>query len=118
LVSNEVDKSLSPVLLQYHNLSIGLLGTHVDGYLRRRLDGWLFELLDEDSRWDLGTRGPQFGQGVRTNIVVPQYIMNLQAGEFAFQLAHFLYISIHCLLVAVPFLVDLLNDKKRVAIYK
>jgi hypothetical protein len=45
-------------------------------------------------------------------------MMNLQAGEFAFQLAHFLHISIHCLLVAIPFLVDLLNNKKRVAIYK
>jgi hypothetical protein len=45
-------------------------------------------------------------------------MMNLQAGEIACQFAHFLYISLHCLLVAVPFLVDLLNNKKRVAIYK
>jgi hypothetical protein len=45
-------------------------------------------------------------------------MMNLLAGEFAFQFAYFLYIGIHCLLVAVPFLVDLLNDKKRIAIYK
>jgi hypothetical protein len=45
-------------------------------------------------------------------------MMNLQAGEFAFQFAHFLYVSIHCLRVAVPFLVDLLNNKKRIAIYK
>jgi hypothetical protein len=70
------------------------------------------------TRRDLGTRGPQFGQGVRANIVLPQYMMNFQAREFAFQLAHFLHISIHCLLVAIPFLVDLLNNKKRVAIYK
>jgi hypothetical protein len=94
------------------------LGTRVDGYLRRRLDGWLLELLNEDSRWNLGTRGPQFRQGVRANIVLPQYMMNLQAGEFSFQFAYFLYIGIHCLLDAVPFLVDLLNDKKRIVIYK
>jgi hypothetical protein len=94
------------------------LGTRVDGYLRRRLDGWLLELLDEDSRWDLSTCGPQFGQDIRANIVLPQYMVNLQAGEVAFQLAHFLYISIHRLLVAVPFLVDLLNNKKGIAIYK
>jgi hypothetical protein len=50
--------------------------------------------------------------------VLPQYMVNLQAGEIAFQLAHFLYISIHRVLVAVPFLVDLLNNKKRIAIYK
>jgi hypothetical protein len=118
LISNEVDKSLSPVLFQHHNLSIGLLGTRVDGYLRRRLDGWLFELLDEDSRRDLGTRGPRFRQGIRANIVLPQHMMDLQAGEFAFQFAHFLYVRLHCLLVAVPFLVDLLDYKKRVAVYK
>jgi hypothetical protein len=118
LIAYKVDKSPSPVLFQHHNLSIGLLGTRVDGYLWRRLDGWLFELLDEDSRRDLGTRGPQFGQGVHANIVLPQYMMNLQAREFAFQLAHFLHISIHCLLVAIPFFVDLLNNKERVAIYK
>jgi hypothetical protein len=118
LISNEVDKSLSPVLFQHHNLSIGLLGTHVDGYLRRRLDGWLLELLNEDSQRDLGACGPHFGQDIRVDIVLLQYMMNLQAGEVAFQFAHFLYISIHCLFVAVPFLVDLLNDKKRVAIYK
>jgi hypothetical protein len=94
------------------------LGTRVDGYLRRRLDGWLLELLDEDSRRDLSTCGPQFGQDIRANIVLSQYMMNLQAGEVAFQLAHFLYISIHRLLVAVPFLVDLLNNKKGIAIYK
>jgi hypothetical protein len=45
-------------------------------------------------------------------------MMNFQAGELAFQLAHFLHISVHCFLVAIPFLVDLLNNKKRVAIYK
>jgi hypothetical protein len=118
LISYEVDKSPSPVFLQHHNLSIGLLGTRVDGYLRRRLDGWLVELLDEDSRRDLGTRGPQFRQGIRANVVLPQYMMNLQAGELAFQLAHFLHISVHCLLVAIPFLVDLLNNKKRVAVYE
>jgi hypothetical protein len=50
---DEVDKSLSPVLPQRHNLSIGLLGTRIDGYLWRRLDGWLLELLDENSRLNL-----------------------------------------------------------------
>jgi hypothetical protein len=45
-------------------------------------------------------------------------MVNLQAGEFALQLAHFLYISIHRLLVAVPFFVDMLNDKERIAIHK
>jgi hypothetical protein len=94
------------------------LGTCVDGYLRRRLDGWLLELLDKDSRRNLSTRGPQFGQDIRANVVLPQYVMNLQAREIAFLLAHFLYISVHRILVAVPFLVDLLNNKKRIAIYK
>jgi hypothetical protein len=50
--------------------------------------------------------------------MLPYHMMNLQAGKFIFQLAHFLYISVHHLLVAVPLFVDLLNDKKRIAIYK
>jgi hypothetical protein len=44
--------------------------------------------------------------------------MNLQAGKFVFQLAHFLHIGVHRLLVAVPLFVDLLNNKKRIAIDK
>jgi hypothetical protein len=60
----------------------------------------------------------QFGQDIRTNIVLPQNMVNLQAGEFTLQLAHFLYISFHHILVIVPFFVDLLNDKKRIAIHK
>jgi hypothetical protein len=39
-------------------------------------------------------------------------MMNLQAGKLIFQLANFLYIGVHCLLVAVPLFVDLLNDQK------
>jgi hypothetical protein len=45
-------------------------------------------------------------------------MMNLQAGKFVFQFAHFLDIGVHRLLVAVPLFVDLLNDKKRVTIQK
>jgi hypothetical protein len=45
-------------------------------------------------------------------------MVNLEAGKFAFQLAHFLDISVHRLLVAVPLFVDLLNDKKGIAIHK
>jgi hypothetical protein len=45
-------------------------------------------------------------------------MMNLQAGKFVFQLARFLYIGVHHLLVAVPLFVDLLNDKKRIATHK
>jgi hypothetical protein len=44
--------------------------------------------------------------------MLPYHMMNLQARKFIFQLAHFVYISIHGLLVAVPLFVDLLNDKK------
>jgi hypothetical protein len=44
--------------------------------------------------------------------------MNLQAGKFVFQLAHFLYIGVHRLLVAVPLFVDLLHNKKGIAIHK
>jgi hypothetical protein len=86
--------------------------------LWRRLDGWLLELLDKDSRWNLSTCGPQLGQNVCANIVLSKHMMNLQARKFVFQLAHFLYIGVHHLLVAVPLFVDLLNDKKRVAIRK
>jgi hypothetical protein len=48
----------------------------------------------------------------------PYHMVNLQAGKLILQLAYFLYIGIHHLLVAVPLFVDLLNHKKRVAIHK
>jgi hypothetical protein len=44
-------------------------------------------------------------------------MMNLQAEKFVFQLAYFLYIGVHRLIVAVPLFVDLLNDKKRIAVH-
>jgi hypothetical protein len=52
------------------------------------------------------------GYFICTNIMLAYHMMNLHAGKFIFQLAHFLYISVLCLLVAVPLFVDLLNDKK------
>jgi hypothetical protein len=118
LIPDEVDKSLSLVLTQRHNLPIGLLRTHISGYLWQRLDGWLLEFLDKDSRWNLSTCGPQLGQNICANIVLSKQVMNLQARKFVFQLAHFLNIGVHRLLVAVPLFVDLLNDKKRVTIRK
>jgi hypothetical protein len=50
LVPDEVDISLSPVLSKHHNLPIGLLKASISGYLRWELDGWLLQLLDENSR--------------------------------------------------------------------
>jgi hypothetical protein len=50
--------------------------------------------------------------------MLPYHMMNLKAGKFIFQLAHFLYISVHHLLVPVPLFVDLLKNKKRITIYK
>jgi hypothetical protein len=50
--------------------------------------------------------------------MLPYHMMNLQAGKFILQLAHFLYTGVHRLLVAVLLFVDLLNDKKRIAVYK
>jgi hypothetical protein len=38
--------------------------------------------------------------------------MNLQAGRLIFQLANFLYVGVHYLLVAVPVFVYLLNVQK------
>jgi hypothetical protein len=52
----------------------------------------------------------ELGQYVCANIMLPYHMMKLQARKFVFQLAHFLYISVHHLLVAVPLFVDLLND--------
>jgi hypothetical protein len=59
LVPDEVDVSFSPVLAEHHNLPIGLLKTGISGYLRCGLDGWLLQLLNENSRWDLCMGGSQ-----------------------------------------------------------
>jgi hypothetical protein len=44
--------------------------------------------------------------------MLPYHMMNFEAEKFILQLTHFLYISVHHLLVAVPLFIDLLNDKK------
>jgi hypothetical protein len=61
LVPDEVDISLSLVLSKHHNLPIGLLKANIGGYLRSGLDGWLFQLLDENSHWNLCMGGSQLG---------------------------------------------------------
>jgi hypothetical protein len=50
--------------------------------------------------------------------MLPYHMVNFQAGKFILQLAYFLDISVHRLLVAVALFVDLLNDKKRIAVYE
>jgi hypothetical protein len=74
------------------------------------------KLVDEDTRWYLSASRTKLLQDVRCNIVVADDVMELETIEFVFELADFQAVGVHVFLVAVPRLVDLVDDHCRVAV--
>jgi hypothetical protein len=68
------------------------------------------KLVDEDTRWYLSASRTKLRQDVRCNVVVADDVMELEAVEFVLELADFQAVGIHVLLVAIPRLVDLIDD--------
>jgi hypothetical protein len=74
------------------------------------------KLVDEDTRWYLSASRTKLRQDVRCNIVVADDVMELETVELVLELADFLAVGVHVLLVAVPGLVDLVDDHCGVAV--
>jgi UDP-N-acetylmuramoylalanine-D-glutamate ligase len=74
------------------------------------------KLVDEDTRWYLSVSRTKLRQDVCGNVVVTDDMVELEAVEFVLELADFQAVSIHVLRIAVPRLVDLVDDHCRVAI--
>jgi hypothetical protein len=74
------------------------------------------KLVDEDTRWYLSVSRTKLRQDVCGNVVVTDDMVELEAVEFVLELADFQAVSIHVLLIAVPRLVDLVDDHCRVAV--
>jgi hypothetical protein len=74
------------------------------------------KLVDEDTRWYLSASRTKLRQDVRCNIVVADDVMELETVELVFELANFYAVGVHVLLVAIPGLVNLVDDHFRVVI--
>jgi hypothetical protein len=68
------------------------------------------KLVDEDTRWYLRASGTKLQLDVRCNVVVTDDVMDLETVEFVLEFADFKAVGIHVLLVAIPRLVDLVDD--------
>jgi hypothetical protein len=74
------------------------------------------KLVFEDSRWYLCASRTKLRQDVRCNVVVTDDMVELETIEFFLELADFWAVGIHVLLVAIPRLVNLVDDHYGVAI--
>jgi hypothetical protein len=66
--------------------------------------------VDEDSNRYLSTSRTKLRQDVCCNVVVADDVVELETIEFVLKLAYFQTIGVHVLLVAVPTLIDLVDD--------
>jgi hypothetical protein len=82
----------------------------------RLRDGWRVKLVNEDTCRYLSAGGSKLRKDVRCNIVVADDVVELETVELVLELADFQAVGVHVLLVAVPGLVDLVNDHCGVAI--
>jgi hypothetical protein len=68
------------------------------------------KLVNEDSYWYLCASRTKLRHFVRCNIVAAGDVMELETVEFVLKLADFQAVGIHVLLVAIPRLVNLVDD--------
>jgi hypothetical protein len=116
LLAEVVDERLPPVHVDHHDLLPGRWVGWVSGRRRRLWDGWRVKLVYEDTRWHLSAGGSELGEDVRCNVVVADDVMELEIVELVLELADFWAVGVHVLLVAVPGLVDLVDDQCGVAV--
>jgi hypothetical protein len=74
------------------------------------------KLVDKDSHGYLSSSRTKLRQDIPCNIVVADDLMELEAVELVLKLADFQTLGVHVLLVAVPRLVDLVDDHCGVAV--
>jgi hypothetical protein len=73
------------------------------------------KLVDENTNRYLGVSRTKLRQDVRCNIVVADDVVELETIELILELAEFQAVDVHVPLVAVPGLVDLVDDHCGVA---
>jgi hypothetical protein len=74
------------------------------------------KFVDEDSDGYLCASRTKLRQDVHCNIVVANNMMELEIVELILEFADFQVVDVHVLLVAIPRLVDLVDDHCGVAI--
>jgi hypothetical protein len=110
LLAEVVDEGLPPVHVDHHDL-LASRGMRWDsGRWRRLRNGWRVKLVDEDTRWYLSTSRTKLRQDVHCNVVVADDVVELDTIKLVLELADFYAVGVHILLVAVPGLVDLVDD--------
>jgi hypothetical protein len=116
LLADVVDEGLPPVHVDHHDL-LASRGVRWDsGRWRQLWDGWRVKLVDEDTRWYLSVSRTKLRQDACCNIVVADDVVELETIELVLELADFYAVGVHVLLVAVPGLVDLVDDHCGVAV--
>jgi hypothetical protein len=116
LLADVVDEGLSSFHVYHHDLLVSLRRCWVSGRGRRLRDGWRVKLVAEDSHCYLCASKAKLRQDVRCDVVVADDVMELETIEFVLKLANFQAVGVHVLLVAIPRLVDLVDDHCRVVI--
>jgi hypothetical protein len=116
LLAVVVDERLPPVHVDHHDLLPSWLMDWDSGRWRRLRNRWRVKLVDEDARWYLSASGSKLREDVRCNVVVANDVIELKIIELVLELADFEAVGVHVLLVAVPGLVDLVDDHCGVAI--
>jgi hypothetical protein len=74
------------------------------------------KLVDEDSNRYLCASRTKFRQDIRCNIVIADDVVELEAIELVLEPTDFKEVGIHVLIVAIPRLVDLVDDHCRVVV--
>jgi hypothetical protein len=74
------------------------------------------KLVDENTSRYLGVSRTKLRQDVRCNVVVADDVVELETIELILELADFQAVGVHVLLVAVPGLIDLVDDHCGVAV--
>ena len=110
LLADVVDEGLSPVHIDHHDLLTELWWYRVSGRWRRLRDRWRVKLVDEDSSRYLRASRTKLRQDVHCNIVVADDVVELETVELVLEFADFQTVGVHVLLVAIPRLVDLVDD--------
>jgi hypothetical protein len=66
--------------------------------------------VDENSRWYLCASTTKLRQDVRCDVVVIDEVMELETIELVLEFVEFQAVGVHVLLVAIPRLVNLVDD--------
>jgi hypothetical protein len=116
LLAEVVDEGLPLVHVDHHDLLPSWWVSWSSGRWRRLRDGWRVKLVNEDTRWYLSAGGSKLREDVRCDVVVADDVVELETVELVLELSDFQAVGVHVLLVAVPGLVDLVNDHCGVAV--